>query len=344
MSDIVRHKRALHRRGRLRQFLTDPATIRFHPNTVPMVEFTDGHSARATCLGCHDAPCMEMTESELSVGGPLRAFPGDPSLSVCPTDAIAWDEAAEAPIVDSEQCIGCGLCATRCPYGAITLGPDGVAAVERDDPDGITTTSTSVESHTSTLRSGTLGSLTAPFLREMPDVLRSLADAQAAILARNLLLVCGHTASIRRKGDTNVRIDGVFRSPTDHIGVFELEIGASPLDSLRALLEDIAVLDNRFNVSVDELIPVSLIARLPSTRSEYYHVIDDINTVLGIQCRTVSLGVLAVAAWHFANLNVTAHGLFTVSVANADLYPSLVELIADLSSTEPYPGAYRPPK
>ena len=278
MSDIVRHKRALHRRGRLRQFLTDPMRIRFDPETAPVIEFRDGHPGRATCLGCHDAPCMEMTEAEFNIGAPLQAFPGDPSRRVCPTDAIAWDDSAEAPVVDPNQCIGCGLCAIRCPYGAIGLSSDGVAVVERDDPDGVTTaTSTSVESHTFTPRAGTLAPLSTAFLRELPEHLRSLTDAQAAILARNLLIVCGHTASIRRKGDTNVRIDGVFRSPTGHVGVFELDTGPSPLDSLRALLDDIAVLHNRFHVPVADLIPVSLLAHLPNTRSEYYHMIDDIN-------------------------------------------------------------------
>ena len=60
MSDVVPHKQALRRQGRLRRFQADPKLITFTPTEGAKVIFADGNAGRATCLGCHDAPCMEL--------------------------------------------------------------------------------------------------------------------------------------------------------------------------------------------------------------------------------------------------------------------------------------------
>lgn len=345
MSDLVPHKRTLHRRGRLRWFNVDPKKILNTPGRGGSIQFVDGRWRVATCLGCHDAPCMELGESDLSIGGALQSFPGDPSRDVCPTDAISWNDAGEAATIDSTDCIGCGLCAARCPYGAISMDPDGVAVVQGDDPDGIThITDTSVGPHVMLSRSGMLNALTARFARQMPTIIADLTDSQGTLLVRNMLTAVGVKASIRRKGDTNVRIDGVLRTSADQIGVFELETGTTVLESPRALLEDIAVLHGRFGVPVAAITPVSVILALPSVRSEYYRVIDDIASVFGIHCRTVTLGALCALIWRFATINELAGNLFCTTAGSIDLHPSLAHMVPDLPRTEPYSGAYRPTK
>ena len=84
MSDLVPHKRTLRHGGRLRWFNTDPERILFHPADATTIQFTDGELKVATCLGCHDVPCIEMTEAELSIGGALTSFPGNPSKGCMP--------------------------------------------------------------------------------------------------------------------------------------------------------------------------------------------------------------------------------------------------------------------
>ena len=345
MSDIVPHKRALRRDGRLRRVHSRAEVIEYKPGEPPEIQFVDGSRGRGTCLGCHDAPCMEITKAQSRPDDRLGAFPTDPSRNVCPTDAIDWNNAAGRPSIDREGCIGCGLCAVRCPYGAITLSPDGVALIEGSDPDGITVPDTGASGpHLIIPRTGTLGSLAAPFARGMPNIVTTLTDTQGTLLARNMLTACGVTASMRRRGDTNIRMDGILRFASSQIGVVELETGAAVLESPRALLEDIAVLHSRFAVPIAEIIPVSLIGALPNVRGEYYRVIDDIAKVLDIQCRTLTLGVLCVLMWRFRMLDGIAGDLFTTKTGATDFHSSLVQLVPDLPRPEPYPGAYRPSK
>ncbi|NAZ38010.1 4Fe-4S dicluster domain-containing protein [Rubellimicrobium sp. CFH 75288] len=54
-----------------------------------------------SCLHCEDAPCV----------------------TVCPTGA-SWKRAADGIVlVDEDRCMGCGLCAWACPYGAREMDP-----------------------------------------------------------------------------------------------------------------------------------------------------------------------------------------------------------------------------
>jgi Fe-S-cluster-containing dehydrogenase component len=58
-----------------------------------------------SCLHCEDAPCV----------------------TVCPTGASYKRAADGIVLVDEDRCIGCGLCAWACPYGAREM--DGAARV-----------------------------------------------------------------------------------------------------------------------------------------------------------------------------------------------------------------------
>jgi len=49
------------------------------------------------CRQCSKAPCAE----------------------VCPQDAIIYDPATGALLIDYNLCDGCGLCAEACPFGAL---------------------------------------------------------------------------------------------------------------------------------------------------------------------------------------------------------------------------------
>ena len=51
-----------------------------------------------TCFQCDDAACVK----------------------VCPVEALARNEATGAIEVNTDRCIGCGLCSIACPFGHMT--------------------------------------------------------------------------------------------------------------------------------------------------------------------------------------------------------------------------------
>lgn len=342
MSDVLRHKRELGRQGRLLSPGGKLDSIHVSPNTRSVWHMDGGKAGNATCLGCHDAPCIELKEQNFDLGGELSAFPGDPSQEVCPVNAIDWKEGGETVEIDNERCVGCGLCALQCPYGAITLNVDGTAKVETDDLDHVTVPAETGTTHSQAKKQGSLSASGGHFLKNLPDIIAALNDTQTTRLVRNIFLSCGVAANIRRKGDTNVRMDGLLRFPSGQIGVVEIETSPNVLESPRALLEDIAVLHNRFGVPMTEIVPVSVISSFPNVRVEYYQVIDDTENVLGIQCRSLTLASLFIVGWHFRSLEKMPDDLFTTTSGSTDLLPSLKELIPELPDLEPYLGAYRP--
>jgi Fe-S-cluster-containing dehydrogenase component len=55
-----------------------------------------------------------------------------PCVLVCPTGAMASDEANGVVISDAAKCIGCKACVIACPFGMVDLNPDGKTVVKCD--------------------------------------------------------------------------------------------------------------------------------------------------------------------------------------------------------------------
>ena len=62
------------------------------------------------CNHCDDAPC----------------------LMVCPTGAIRRETDDGPVLFDEEQCIGCKMCVQACPFGMMSMGPDGKGVLKCD--------------------------------------------------------------------------------------------------------------------------------------------------------------------------------------------------------------------
>lgn len=285
---------------------------------------------------------MEKDDSELVLFGTLDAFPGDPSRDVCPTRAIRWDDGKSAAFVVADDCIGCGLCISRCPYGAVSLTGSLAASVETSDPAELVVVGAAKGDHPDVKRSGQLATLDARAAANLPATVGALDDARTTLLVRNLLNEVGLNARTRRRGDTNMRIDAVGFSRSERPFVAEIETGAGVLESPRALLEDVAVLHSRYGYAVDGIDPVSVILSFPNVRSEYYQVIRDIEKVLGLRCRTITVGALVGLLWNCARLEGFDGDAFTVGAGTIDLADCLG--VDDAKLAEPYPGAFRPAK
>lgn len=342
MSDFVVHKGRRAAGTLARHYGAEVAEVHYGHGECTTVALADGRAGAGSCLGCGSAPCMEKDESELTLFGTLDAFPGDPSRDVCPTKAIRWDSENAVASVVVADCIGCGLCVSRCPYGAISMADGLTASVETTDPDGLVVVGATKGEHPKVNRSGQIARMDAPAASNLPATVGALDDGRTTLLVRNLLNEVGLNARTRRRGDTNVRIDAVGFSRSERPFVAEIETGAGVLESPRALLEDVAVLHSRYGYVVDGIDPVSIILSFPNVRSEYYQVIRDIEKVLGLRCRTVTVGALVALLWNFSRLDGFDGNAFTVGEGTIDLSDCLN--LNDAKLTEPYPGAFRPAK
>ena len=74
---------------------------------IKIIALGEGEDIPVTCLNCERAPCME----------------------ICPTGALHRRELDGMVLVKQDVCIGCVMCVSVCPVGAITVDAvDGVAA------------------------------------------------------------------------------------------------------------------------------------------------------------------------------------------------------------------------
>lgn len=326
----------------MRHYGADVAYLYFGHAERTTVMLADGRAGAGTCLGCGNAPCMEKDDSELTLFGALDAFPGDPSQDVCPTRAIRWDGENSAALIVADDCIGCGLCVSRCPYGAISLDDGLTASVQTTDPDGLAVAGAAKGEHPEIKRNGQIATMAALAAANLPATVGALDDGRTTLLIRNLLNEVGLNARTRRRGDTNMRIDAVGFSRSGRPFVAEIETGVGVLESPRALLEDVAVLHSRYGYSVDGIDPVSIILSFPSVRSEYYQVIRDIENVLGLRCRTITVGALIALVWNFVKLDGFDGDDFTIGDGVINLADCLG--LDNAKIIEPYPGAFKPAK
>ena len=74
------------------------------------VEAVGDISMPLQCRHCEDAPCIE----------------------VCPTNAVEAQDGGGPVLVNEELCIGCKFCVLACPFGVLSVGHKGRAAIKCD--------------------------------------------------------------------------------------------------------------------------------------------------------------------------------------------------------------------
>jgi len=290
-----------------------PATI-VHHSQKPSTFEVDGKNYNASCAGCLNPVCMRFSPNELLLPGNLLSeFPADVDDSVCPTNAIVWERGHDTPTIISDLCINCGICARRCPFGAIySDGYTGIIHINEEDVLFVVVNSENARNHENQVRDFKNAKHTGQYLLPHADFIENIyaklhslqTGAQFPNLAvRNLLLTLGNKCIIRRRGDVYFRIDAAVING-NLIGIAEIEFKKDSLESPRAILDDIAVLSSRYGVDKDKIKPLIISLEFPNTRTEYWRVIKDIKDVLGIEIQSISFGAICLLAWSFRCVSI----------------------------------------
>lgn len=116
-------------------------------------------------------------------------------------------------------------------------------------------------------------------------------------LIKRLFEELGYSVYFPRKGDNSERFDALI-SNEEIKTVVEIEIPSTAiLDAPRNLLDDYAVIKNRKSNFNNDIVPLVICWDLPNKRTDYWNVIFDINNILKVRIKTISILALATHYW-----------------------------------------------
>lgn len=305
--------------------LTDgwkPVSLRFAPGQQTSIRFSNGKEAFGSCIRCHDTPCATFSDDEVTPSN-FERFPADRNSEVCAAGAITKADGGGTPTIDGERCILCGACSSRCPVGAIRLVPE-LGAVIEDTPNEafveVAKPDTKKTDADRQLFEGlpSDGSQLVESDAVVDEVFVRLQRAWTRVgdrfpnmLARNLLLGAGIGASVGRKGNNHMRMDIILSPPGVGRGVAEIEFGQEAvLDAPRDTMDALAVLVSRYGWLLKSTTAIVVSDVLPNRRSEYWHIIQDIANVFGVQIGTVTIFALMLYNWNRWTLDLSEGQIF----------------------------------
>jgi Fe-S-cluster-containing hydrogenase component 2 len=298
-----------------------PVIVELVPGHSALVTFSDGSTSESTCLRCETAPCMTYADAEI-VSASLANFPSDRNPSVCPANAITRENGA-APIISSDACMLCGVCASRCSVGAIRMDPyafiDDTQREAFPETENLDESLAALSVFKSVPKSGDILVETDAIVDDLHMRLqvawKSIGDRFPDHLARNLLITAGVGAAMRRKGDNAVRMDIVLGAPWPVFGCAEAEFGdVAVLDAPRDLMDDVAVCVGRYGKDKDSILALVVTDVLPNRRSEYWRILQDIRNVLGVKISTVSVLALCLLVWRRKKISAFPIDFFHVDI------------------------------
>lgn len=281
----------------------------------------NGYWNYSFCLGCANPKCMFFSDDEIRCSE-FPDFAYDRNNNVCPFNAMSWNYEADVPQIDHNACIKCGLCAVRCPMGALYLN-NGRITVSRPYEAGrfiqkVQYVNTGIQCQQRQLSLIERIAWQHRFQKESDAILHNLYSSlsqidgrsnTANILVRNLLICLGYRCAVSRIGDVYTRTDAVYAGgygPNFTLGAIEIEFGRDTLDASRGILDDIAVFHSRSNIDKNTNSAIVVCLSIPNRRQGYLQVIKDIRQVLNLQIQTFSVGVLFMFAWNSAQINLSA--------------------------------------
>lgn len=299
--------------------------------------FEDGSKVMGACCACTSRSCSSYSISELQTNR-FSQFPKNPSNRVCPVNAIHFDMNGLA-YISSKDCVNCGLCLYRCPFGAIQFNPQDETCYinNKVGEDFVACSVTEQNENIGELRSIhsiiEFKPITMKFSTNYSHNIRNGAHQFSdisEIIVRNTLLNLGCRCNVNAQGNVHTRTE-FFAELDDSIIIGESEItNTDTLSVNRRVLDDMAVLINRYGFSKDCIIPLSVINGLPNKRTDYYEVITDIKNVLGIQINTVTYHILFMLQLYRMKISKDMLRRFIIDKDCISLVPPTSEVIKEL--------------
>lgn len=325
-----------------------PVKVVFNVLGKNKITFSDGSNENATCLNCLSPLCTFYEEDEITLKA-LPEMPYNNSNKVCPTDAITSDHNG-FPTINENQCIGCGMCISRCPYGAIEW-EEKKAKISRSDSqmytwvkdlskeDFITRNRKFLEA-THEIISSSLSKEFFTGLYKLTIEMCKKINGFDNLFVRNLLINIGLKNKVRAVGNNDIRFDllGEFDNK-----IIVGEIGLNGIDILeepRALLDDVAILIARYQIEKRRLIPIIVTLTFPNKRSDVYEVIADIKKILAIEIKTLPFHLLIILNLCQTKIDLSEFfELFNINIDNTSSVEDAISLIQELKSIDPLLGS-----
>lgn len=291
----------------------------------------DGKAVDSCCLNCANPRCM-FINAEAILCKEFSDIASSVDMHMCPSRAISVGD--KSIQIDESLCSGCGLCVRACPVAAITL-ESGKAKVktysEKKCIKKLPVTDISIEEQERFLakcvnvkKQGIILYESDSIMKQVQKYVHFLNQDKQNVFVRNLLILLGNHATVARKGNVYMRLDGFYQNEKGY-GVLEVETGSDALDVSRAILDDIAVLNSRHGISKDDNKPLAVCLNLPNKRTDYWQVVKDIKYVTGIKIQTLTIGALMIMLWN--NIEIRDFNQFYIDIDNTSIRSALERVI-----------------
>lgn len=322
-----------------------PVEVTYSNIKENVIKFSNGVNENGVCINCRDKPCFNYSAEEINTDI-LEGFPFNNDPRVCPSNAIILSETRGIDIKD-EDCIGCGICVMRCPFGGITLKTEERVPRVNNHPGNIFEITTDINDerrlNTYKLFSGinrkiSIDKFKLDFSKNFRHYFFKMTNQVndlELILIRNLMLGIGILNKVAAKGNVDTRIDflGVFGE-----NKIPGESGMNGTDILglpRRILEDFAVLHSRYSIPREQIIPIIFLFEFPRKRSDYYEVITDIKNITGIEIKTLPVHFLLLSNLLNVKLTITElNAFFFIDKYNQNFGDYAKQLISDIENID----------
>lgn len=291
----------------------------------------DGNRVGACCLNCANPRCI-IIKGEAIQCTKFNEIAGSIDMHICPSNAISVGD--KSVQINESMCSGCGLCVRACPTAAITI-KYGKARVNVYSGEQyikrLPVTNEAIEEQERFLikcekikKQGIILYESDGIMKHIQKYVHFINQDKQNIFVRNLLILLGNHATVTRKGNVYMRLDGFYQNQNGY-GVFEVETGNEVLDMSRAILDDIAVLNSRYGIARECNKPLAVCLNLPNKRTDYWQVVRDIKDVTGIKILTVTIGALLIMLWN--NVELQDFTQFYIDIDNTSIRSKVERLI-----------------